>query len=99
MFKCLEKIQVLCLLIFIQIIPQEDGRQQTRAICWIQILSGLFKVGNIFVFLRLFSFLKGYYLSLIGSERHTPPPVATDEDGGWVWAIAPPIYLTLCFIL
>ena len=60
---------------------------------------GLFKVGNIFVFLRLFSFLKGYYLSLIGSERHTPPPGATDEDGGWVWAIAPPIYLTLCFIL
>jgi len=27
----------------------------------------------------------GYYLSLIGSERHTPPTGATDEDGGWIW--------------
>ena len=60
---------------------------------WIQIKSGLFKVGNIFVF-----FLRVFIYS-IGSERHSPPPGATDEDGGREWSLAPPVYLTQCFIL
>ena len=47
-----------------------------------------------------FCFLfKGYCLSLTGSERHSPPPGATDEDGGREWSLAPPVYLTQCFIL
>ena len=56
------KVQVLWLLIFLQKILQEDDRQlheQTKAIWWIQIWSGLFKVGNIFVFFRIFPFFKG----------------------------------------
>ena len=34
---------------------------------------------------------------MIGSERHSPPPGATDEDGGREWSLAPPVYLITMF--
>ena len=65
------KVQVLWLLIFFQKILQEDDRQlheQTKAIWWIQIWSGLFKVGNIFVFfLRVI-----VYHRLVQKDIHHP---------------------------
>ena len=102
MFKCLERKFRFCdcWYLFKKFYKKmTDNHEQTKATCWIQIWSGLFKVGNIFVFLRIFSFFKGLLL-IIDWFRKTYP---TSRCYWWRWrlgmAIAPPIYLTQCFIL